>query len=196
MAWHISGDYYAPCSCNVGCPCIFGELEADRGWCSGVLALNVRAGEVDGTDVSGARVVLVADWPRGFLAGDGTGRVYFDPSVRPEQRTALAELLGGRRGGVFEAIASLVPTIEPPQEAPIEFRSDGDATQIRVGDVLDVNVKPLVGATGERTRVLHGAATFRDDIYLGKSSGRASPPGMRQWEFGGHAEMQSFDWNA
>ena len=195
MAWHISGEYFAPCSCNVGCPCILGELDGDQGWCSGMVAMNIRAGQIDGTDVGGTRVALIADWPRGFLAGGGTGRVYFDPSVRAEQRTALGEVLGGKRGGVFEVIASLVPNIEAAQEAPVEIRADGDGTHIRVGDFVDVDVALLKGATGEPTRLLHGAAAFRDDIYLAKSSGRAGPPGMRQWQFGGHGETQSFDWS-
>ncbi len=29
MAWRITGTYYAPCSCNVGCPCILGEMQGN-----------------------------------------------------------------------------------------------------------------------------------------------------------------------
>src|SRR5215218_1686756 len=77
MAWHITGTDLGPCSCDIGCPCILGEMEGDRGWCSAVRLYDIHSGEVDGIDVSGTRVALVADWPSGFLAGNGTGRLYF-----------------------------------------------------------------------------------------------------------------------
>ncbi len=85
MAWQIIGTYYAPCSCNVGCPCTLGELDGDEGWCSGALIFDIKGGSVDGADVGGTKVAFVGDWPRGFLAGDGTARLYFDPGVSQEQ---------------------------------------------------------------------------------------------------------------
>jgi hypothetical protein len=54
-------------------------MEGDRGWCSGALVFDIRSGEVDGTDVSDTKVVLAADFPSGYFAGNGTGRLYFDP---------------------------------------------------------------------------------------------------------------------
>ena len=73
MAWHITGTDLGPCSCDLGCPCILGATEGDRGWCSAVRLYHIRSGEIDGVDVSGSKVALVADWPSGFLAGNGTG---------------------------------------------------------------------------------------------------------------------------
>ena len=73
MAWHITGTVLGPCSCDIGCPCILGVTEGDRGWCSAVKLYDVHSGEVDGIDVSGTRVAFAADWPSGFLAGNGTG---------------------------------------------------------------------------------------------------------------------------
>src|SRR5688572_9762613 len=89
MAWQFSGTYYAPCSCKVGCPCLLGELEADQGWCSGMVVMDIRSGNVDGLDISGTKVALLADWPSGFLAGGGKGRIHFDPSVGQDRRAPL-----------------------------------------------------------------------------------------------------------
>src|SRR5437868_11477370 len=102
MAWNIKGSYYGPCSCRVSCPCALGEMEADQGWCSGALAFDIKNGSVNGLDVSGTTVVMEGDWPGGFLGGNGTGRVYFDPSVSQEKRAALGMLFTGELGGVFE----------------------------------------------------------------------------------------------
>jgi hypothetical protein len=55
MAWHITGTDLGPCSCDIGCPCILGEMEGDRGWCSAVRLYDIHSGEVDGIDVRGTR---------------------------------------------------------------------------------------------------------------------------------------------
>ncbi len=185
-----------PCSCDVGCPCIFGEPDGDRGWCSGILALDIRSGDVDGVDVGGVKAVLIADWPRGFLAGNGKGRLYFDNAVSNEQADAIQPVLGGQRGGVFEVFASLVPTFLPTQRAAISFRDDGEDVRVTVEGVGEGVFSPLKSPTGENTRVLHASAAFRDDTMLGRGTGtRFHDPDLREWGSGGHAEMAEFDWN-
>jgi hypothetical protein len=118
-------------------------MEGDRGWCSALRLYDIRSGEVDGVDVSGTRVALVADWPSGFLAGNGTGRLYFDPSVSQEQQDTLKPLIKGERGGVFEVIGSLVPNFLPNKEAPINIEVGEEESRATVGDIGKVVVKPL-----------------------------------------------------
>lgn len=198
MSWQMSGQYIAPCSCNVGCPCTLGELDGDQGWCSGILACNIESGNVDGLDIGGVKAVLLADWPRGFLAGDGKGRMYFDESTSDEQLAALEAVLGGQQGGVFEAVGALVPEILPSKKAAIAFtRSDNDDVEVTLGDVGRAVHAPLQNEAGEHTRLLHGAAAFRDDITLGRGTGtRFHDPDMRDWESGGHSEFAEFDWSS
>ncbi|MEX3958630.1 hypothetical protein B0G57_10847 [Trinickia symbiotica] len=197
MAWHIVGTYYAPCSCKVGCPCVLGELEGDQVWCSGGQWVDIGSGDVDGVDVSGAKLAWVADWPKGFLGGEGVGRIYFDSSVSAEQRAALEPLFKGERGGVYEVVGQLVKEWLPTVDAPIDIQSSADETRITVGKIGVAIAKPLRGATGEITRLLHGAAAFRDDIGLANGKGSSwRDPDMRQWESLGHAEITEFDWSA
>lgn len=196
MAWQISGTYWAPCSCNVGCPCALGETEADQGWCSGTLAFDITNGKANGVDVSGTRVLMAADWPSGILAGNGKGRVYFDRSTTAQQRAALEPIIQGKAGGVLEAIGALVPKFLPSKEAAIRIQRSEDETRITVDDFGELVSKPLRGATGEFTRLLHAAAGFRDDIILAKGTGtRWRDPDLRAWESGGHSEQADFDWS-
>ena len=197
MAWHITGTDLGPCSCDIGCPCILGATEGDRGWCSAVRLYDIQSGDIDGIDVGGAKVALVADWPSGFLAGNGTGRLYFDPGVSQEQRSALEALITGQRGGVFEVIAALVPNFLPSEEATITIQVDEEGTtQAAVGDIGVVVVRPLRGPQGDFTRLLHGAAAFRDDLILADGTGTYfRAPELREWESGGHGERVDFDWS-
>ena len=197
MAWRMTGTYYAPCSCKVSCPCELGEMEADRGWCSGSLAFAIDKGDVDGEDISGSRVVLIGDWPKAFLAGDGVGRLYFDSSVTGKKRAGLEKVLQGKMGGVWEPIAGLIPKWMPSKEAAITIKKDGETTRVDVAGLGELLTTPLRGASGEPTRLLHGAATFRDDIILARGTGSEwHDPEMRPWSSGGHSEQCAFDWSA
>jgi hypothetical protein len=196
MAWHLSGVDYGPCSCDVGCPCILGETIADRGWCSAVRLWDIHSGEVDGVDVSGVRAALVADWPSGFLAGNGTARLYFNTGTSHEQRRGLEAVLTGKRGGVFEVLSSLISTWLPTRDAPIDVQASEQEARATVGDIGQVVVVPLRGTTGEVTRLLHGAAAFRDDLVLARGTGtHFHDPDLREWESGGHGERVDFDWS-
>jgi hypothetical protein len=197
MAWNLRGHYYAPCSCKVGCPCVFGELEGDHGWCSATLVFDIDSGNVDGVDVSGTKGALSGEWPSGFLSGNGKGQMYIDPRDTPEQREALASVFEGKKGGVFEILASLLTEVLPNKEAPIDIKIDGDHRTITVGDYGTLEIEDMKGPSGELTRVLHGAAAFRDNIILARGHGSNwRDPDLRQWESSGHAEREDFEFSA
>jgi hypothetical protein len=196
MAWNIKGTYYGPCSCNVGCPCALGEIEADKGWCSGAITFDIKSGKIDGTDVGGSKVVFVGDWPKGFLGGNGTGRIIFDQAIAASKRDLLGQVFSGKRGGVFEMISSLISKVLEPKEATVSIVTSGDETSINVGDFGSLKVKIMRGQNGEPTKLLNAAASFREEIVLGKGSGVWNDPEMRKWESGGHGELAEFDWSA
>jgi hypothetical protein len=197
MAWNISGTYWAPCSCKVGCPCALGEMEADHGWCSGTIAVEIRKGTIDGVDVSGTKAVLAADWPSGFLGGNGKGRVYLDSAMSAQQRTAVEGVVTGKKGGALEAISALVPTLLSAKEAPITIERKDDVTHIKVGNFGELVSTRMRGASGEFTRLLHAAAAFRDDTFLSRGTGTHwKDPDLRKWESSGHSEEADFDWSA
>ena len=196
MAWRLAGTYYAPCSCDVGCPCNFGEMEADRGWCSGALTFDVRSGEVNGTDVSGTKAVFAVDFPASFLAGNGTGRLYFDPDTPQEQRSALESVFSGQQGGVFEVLAGLVPDMLPSRDAPINIQAGEEATRVKVGDFGAIVVEPLRDSEGNVTTVRHAAGAVVEEMVCAKGTGSSwRDPEMREWVSGGHAEQGDFDWS-
>jgi hypothetical protein len=197
MSWHITGTCYGICNCQLGCPCTLGALEGDFEWCSGGQIYEIKAGNVDGVDVGGAKVAWIADWPSGFLSGGGTGRLYIDPDVPAEQLASLESLFQGRQGGTFEAIGVLIPTFLPTTRAPITIHAGNDEARITVGEVGEAVVKLLRGASGELTRLLHGAAAINDDIILANGRGsRWHDPEMRPWESAGEASLAEFDWRA
>src|SRR4029453_12499020 len=75
MAWRLEGTYFENCPCDMVCPCTTSGLTmpADVERCRVVLVFNVGSGEIDGTDVSGLTVAMLADTPQ--LMADGDWRV-------------------------------------------------------------------------------------------------------------------------
>ena len=197
MAWRLTGTYYVPCSCDVGCPCVFGAMQADRGWCSAAFVADIRSGEVDGTDVSDTTVALAADFPSGFLAGNGTGKLYFDPDTPPEKRSALEAVFSGQKGGIFEMFSALIPEMRPSTEASISIQAGEDATRIKVGDFGGLVVAPMRDPEGNITTARGLPVAFVEETVFANGTGsRFHDPDMREWTSGGHAEQGDFNWSA
>lgn len=196
LTWYIRGEAYACCSCSVGCPCAVGEMEtAGSIGCSAVQVVDIAEGEIRGTDVGGAKLAAVVDWPGPMMAGNGTGRLYFDVETSPEQREALEELISGKLGGVFAAIPMLVPKTLPPKVAPITMSTGAEGTSISVGEFGAAIVKPMSSPTGEPVR-LRGAGGFREEVVLATGNGSWwRDPELREWEGGGYAEQTPVAWD-
>ena len=71
MAWTLKGDYVETCSCELMCPC---NLSLDHGatydYCRVTLVFAIVEGDVDGTDVGGLNVALIADTPKVMTDGN------------------------------------------------------------------------------------------------------------------------------
>jgi hypothetical protein len=196
MAWQINGTYWVSCSCEVGCPCFWGELEGDDGWCSGAMAIQVDRGSVDGVDLSGTKVALDADWPKGFLSGEGKGRIYLDRSASAAQNEALEALVQGRKGGSLEAFSVLIPTFIASKDAAITIQRGEDKTNIRVGDMGDLAIAPIRNEGGAAATVRNAPAAMVEETVLGRGTGsRWQDPDLKRWESRGHAEQGDFNWS-
>jgi hypothetical protein len=127
------------------CPC---NLSLDHGatydFCRVTLAFNIRAGEVEGTDISGRKVVLIADTPKVMTQGNWRLGVYVDDQADDEQFDKLVKVFGGQLGGPMAALAPLVGEIVGVERAAIEFGDDGLRHTVRVGDSIDFEIQDVV----------------------------------------------------
>jgi hypothetical protein len=197
MAYRLSGTYYVACSCKVGCPCIFGEPEGHDGYCDAQMTVNVGSGEINGVDVSGVTAVLAANWPKGFVSGDGTGRMYYDPSTSAEQRDAIGRVFAGQEGGDLEPLGALISSWLEPSEASVELDTANGTTRVKVGDVGDVVVEPMRNEAGETTRVFGLPVAFADETVLARGDGTSwTDPDMKAWESRGYAEQAEIEWSS
>jgi hypothetical protein len=145
MAWNLTGSYIETCSCELMCPC---NLSFDHGatydYCRVTLVFNVSSGEVDGTDISGHTVAIIADTPKIMTEGNWKLGVFVDDKADDEQFDKLVKVFSGQLGGPMAALSPLVGEILGAERAAIEVKEDGLTHSVRIGEVIDFEIQDVV----------------------------------------------------
>ena len=145
MTWNLTGSYSETCSCELMCPC---NLSFDHGatydFCRVTLAFSIRDGSVDGTDLSGRKVVLIADTPKVMTDGNWRVGVFIDDGATDAQLEKLVQVFSGQLGGPMAGLAPLIGEMLGVERAAIDVRDDGLLHSVRVGDVIDFEIQDVV----------------------------------------------------
>jgi hypothetical protein len=171
MAYQLEGRLLEVCTCNILCPCWVGE-DPDGGVCEGVLAWHCDAGTINGTDVSGRTLVLLAHIPGNVLEGNWRVVVYVDDGANDEQQQALLDVWTGKLGGPVADLAQLVGEVIAVERAPITFTVEGGKGTLTIGDSVTAKLAPFEGATGTSTTLHDSIFTTipGSPAYVGKAS--------------------------
>jgi hypothetical protein len=156
MSWNLRGSYIETCSCELMCPC---NLSFDHGatydFCRVTLVFNVRQGDVEGVDIGGLTVAVIADAPKVMTEGNWRLGVFVDDKATDEKFDNLVKIFTGQLGGPMAALAPLVGEVLGVERASIEVEEDGLRHSVRVGDVIDFEIEDIVPfgiETGEPIR--------------------------------------------
>jgi hypothetical protein len=157
MAWKIRGTYVETCSCEFFCPCNFNLANgADYDRCRATLVFNITHGDIEGTDVSGLVVVVIADTPKVMTDGNWRLGTVIDSRADDEQAEKLRGVFSGELGGPMAALGPLVTENLGVQRAPIDVREEGLLHSVRIGDTTSLEVEDVVPfgmESGEPARV-------------------------------------------
>ena len=158
MSWNLSGSYFETCSCELMCPC---NMSFDHGatydYCRVTLVFNIKAGEIEGTDVSGLKVAAIVDSPKVMTEGNWKLGMFVDERATDEQLEKLTAVFGGQKGGPMEALGPLVGELLGVERAAIEVEEDGLRHSVRVGDAIDFEIEDIVPfgvETGQPVRLV------------------------------------------
>jgi hypothetical protein len=158
MAWNLKGSYFETCSCDLMCPC---NMSFDHGatydYCRVTLVFNISEGNIEGTDVSGLKVAVIADTPKVMTEGNWRLGLFIDASANDDQANLLTAVMAGQKGGPMEALAPLVGEILGVERAPFEIVEDGLTHSVRIGDAIDFEIKDIVPfgvTTGQPVRLV------------------------------------------
>jgi hypothetical protein len=156
MSWNLRGSYVETCSCDLICPC---NASLDHGatydFCRVTLCFNIREGQVEGVDIAGRRVAIIADTPKVMTEGNWRVGVFVDDEAGDEQFDKLVGVFSGALGGPMAGLAPLIGEMLGVERAAIEITEDGLSHSVRVGDVIDFEIEDIVPfgvETGEPVR--------------------------------------------
>ena len=145
MAWNLKGNYVETCSCELMCPC---NLSFDHGatydYCRVTLVFDIAEGDVDGTDIGGLKVALIADTPKVMTDGNWKLGVFIDDRASEQQGEKLVAVFSGQLGGPMAGLAPLVGEILGVERASIEVQDDGVRHSVRIGDAIDFEIEDVV----------------------------------------------------
>jgi hypothetical protein len=134
-------------------------------YCRVTLVFNIKEGEIEGTDVSGLKVAVIADCPKVMTEGNWRLGMFVDERASDDQMEMLTGVFGGQRGGPMETVVPLVGEMLGVERAPFEVVEDGLRHSVKIGDGIDFEIEDIVPfgvETGQPVRlvgVFHPAAS-------------------------------------
>jgi len=166
LSWNLTGSYVETCSCELMCPC---NLSFDHGatydYCRVTLVFDIREGEVEGTDVGGRTVAVIADTPKVMTDGNWRLGMFVDDGANDHQVEKLTGVFGGQKGGPMAGLAPLIGEVLGVERAPIEVVEEGLRHSVRIGDAIDFEIEDIVpfgvetGKPARLTGIFHPVAS-------------------------------------
>jgi hypothetical protein len=151
MGYDIEGRLLEVCTCNVLCPCWVGE-NPDYKTCDTTIAWGIENGTIEGVDVGGLTIAVSAHIPNNILEPKSwTAAVFVDDRASDEQQDVLLKLFTGQLGGAVADLAGLIGEVTTVERVPITFSVEGGNGRLMLGDSVEADMTPYVGATGKPT---------------------------------------------
>lgn len=141
MSWHLEGTVLIACNCDGGCPCNVNGRPT-RGDCEGGWLWSVDQGTVDGVDLRGRAVGLLADWPGAIHEGGGRASAYIDDRADEDQAAALTRVVRGEIGGPW-AIFINTYELDGPHSAAFTVDVDGFVSTATIEGVAELEMQPI-----------------------------------------------------
>jgi hypothetical protein len=160
--WHMVGDWFDVCRCDIPCPCEFAQPPTDN-WCQGVLAWHIREGYYGDTRLDVLSIIGIGGFEGNLWAGEGkevTMGFFIDERADEQQREALQMIFGGQAGGFPADFAELIDEVLGIEFVPIEFEVADDLAYCRaeIPGKIVASAEALTGPTtppGQRVQLLN-----------------------------------------
>jgi hypothetical protein len=203
--WHVAGDWFDVCKCNIPCPCTFAQTPS-YGDCDGILAYHIRRGHYGDVTLDGLNLLGVAHFVGNIWSGTTKAAMglFIDDRATEAQRAALQLIWGGQAGGFPAVFASLIGEMRGIEYVPIRIEVADDLAHWRAeipGHVV-ARAEALTGPMtppGKRVQTLNppGSETGPGTVA---TWGRATADTVEafgfKWDWAGRSSKHiPFDWS-
>ena len=197
--WHLKGDYFENCNCEVLCPCIFQGAKAvpTEGHCDVGFAFHVEQGDLNGVALNDLNFVVIAYTPG--IMGDGhwSTAVYIDQRAEQEQREALERILSGETGGPAERWMSLTDNFLGVKYSPITYTAEGSSRSVSIPEIMNFSVQGIVaGRQTEAIRLENTGHPVNASLALARGTGSTYSDHNMSWDnTGKNGHYSAFEWH-
>ena len=197
--WHLKGDYFENCNCEVLCPCILPVPSAvpTEGYCDVGLAFHIDEGDFNGVPLGGLNFVLAAHTPGTMSEGNWTTALYVDERASGQQREALGRILSGQVGGPPARWMGLTTDVKGVKYCPISYSAQGRKRSVVIPEIMDFNVEGIVaGRRRAPMRLENTGHPVNSTLALARGTASTySDHGMVWDNTGKNGHYAPFDWN-
>jgi hypothetical protein len=203
--WHVDGDWFDACKCNVPCPCTFAQPPT-YGDCDGIMVYHIRQGYYGEVPLNGLNLLGVVHFVGNIWAGEtkATLGLFIDQRANEAQRAALQLIWSGQAGGFPETFARQIGKMLGIEYAPVDVEVAEDLADWRAQIPGRVNTysEALTGPTtppGKRVQTLNAPGSETGPGMVA-TWGRAIKHTVEafgfKWDWGGRSSKHiPFDWS-
>ena len=206
--WHVAGDWFDVCSCDIACPCIFGQPPTNN-HCQGILAYHIRHGSFGNVSLDDLNLVMIIDFKGNIWASEATDLklgLFLDSRADAQQQGALQTIFGGQAGGFPARFAQIMgpPDLIGMEVVPIEFEVANDLAfwRAEIPEKLSARAEALSGPmtpSGQRVQLLNapGSEVGPGQVATwGKTTSHTVAALGLQWQWTGKSGKHiPFDWS-
>jgi len=203
VAWHLSGDYFENCSCNVVCPCLVSAgppltAQPTAGFCNVPLIFHIETGRYGDVALDGLNALVILQSPGVMAEGNWSIATYIDQRADDEQTAAMTAIFTGAAGGPMAEFAPLISKNLGTSKVPITFQIDGKRRSAQIPGILHMAVEPLptLHPSGEMwANVGHPVSPDRMALAVGAPGNTFSDRGMHWDNSGKNGHYASIRWS-
>lgn len=172
---------------------IDGSMSDFNGACSGVAVFWVNEGFHLDADLSGIAFAIYNFFPPKMSSGDWHTGLVADAAATDEQALAVEQIISGRHGGPFAAVAGLVGEYLGREHAEIRFGGT-ERPSVWIDRRGSFRFEPSLDASGDPVTVNHAMYPFANGFVIGTTSGEHYAFG-ETWE-PGYGEYARFEFSS
>jgi len=199
--WHITGDYFENCNCDVVCPCLFSPAppmssQPTQGACEVGFGFHVDHGNYGDVALDGFNVAVLARTPGPMAEGNWTVALYVDEGADETQRAALTAIFSGAAGGTMGNLAPLISTVLGVVPAPIHWLAEDRRRSIEIPGRMAMGVVAAPSMVPDQAIWARNAHPFAAEIAMavGTDASTWADFGMRWDNSGKNGHYAPIDW--
>ncbi|MGH7278485.1 MAG: DUF1326 domain-containing protein [Candidatus Rokuibacteriota bacterium] len=198
-AWRLAGDFAVSCNCDVFCPCVLslGHARPTQGVCYSWFGYHAREGQIGAVAVAGGlNAVMMLEVPGRMEEGNWTAALYLDERATAAQRSALAAVLSGQRGGPIGWVSLMLSRLVESRVVAIRYTAGERECRFEIPTILDGTVEAEPGLGGDGlVRITNARYWMSPDVVIARGKKSRFRDHGRNWNLTGKsAELGRFDW--